>query len=188
MTTEPLILASGSPQRRAILRQLGVAFSVQVAGVDELESGPPGEVAAENAYRKAAAIAASAPSGGLILGVDTIVALGARIYGKPVDDSAARATLAALSGRRHAVISGLCLISEDRVRTGLATTMVEFRRLENALIDWYVATGEWRERAGGYAIQGRGVALVAGIEGDYSNVVGLPVASLLALAPELLTG
>ena len=181
-----LILASRSPQRRAILRQLGIAFSVQVPGVDELESGPPAEVAAENAYRKAAAVTAAAPAGVPVLGVDTLVTLGTRIYGKPADASTARATLVALSGRRHAVISGLCLISDARVRTALVTTVVEFRTLEDALIEWYLDTGEWRERAGGYAIQGRGAALVAGVQGDYLNVVGLPVARLLDLAPALL--
>ncbi len=156
-----------------------------VPNVDELESGPPRQVAAVNARRKAAAIAggcAAAP----VLGVDTVVALGGRIYGKPVDAAAARATLAALSGRRHAVISGVCLISGAAERTALATTIVEFRELEEELIDWYLGTGEWAGRAGGYAIQGRGAALVTRIEGDYLNVVGLPVASLLALAPELL--
>jgi nucleoside triphosphate pyrophosphatase len=181
-----LILASRSPQRRAILRQLGIAFSVQVPGVDELESGPPAEVAAENAYRKAAAVAAAAPAGVPVLGVDTLVTLGTRIYGKPADASGARATLAALSGRRHTVIGSLCLISDARVRTALVTTVVEFRTLEDALIEWYLDTGEWRERAGGYAIQGRGAALVAGVQGDYLNVVGLPVARLLDLAPALL--
>jgi septum formation protein len=181
-----LILASRSPQRRAILEQLGIAFSVQVPEVDELETGPPQEVAVENAYRKAAAVAVAAPSETLVLGVDTVVALGARIYGKPADASAARATLAELSGRRHAVLSGLCLISGARARTVLATTVVEFRMLEDALIDWYLDTGEWRERAGGYAIQGAGAALVARVEGDHLNVVGLPVASLVELAPALL--
>ena len=181
-----LVLASRSPQRRAILEQLGVEFSVEVPTVDELESGPPHEVALENAYRKASAIAggsASAP----VLGVDTVVALGARIYGKPGDPDEARATLTALAGRRHAVISGVCLIAGGRARSAAAHTWVQFRALEPRLVDWYVASGEWRERAGGYAIQGRGAALVAAIEGDYLNVVGLPVATLLDLAPNLLS-
>jgi nucleoside triphosphate pyrophosphatase len=181
-----LVLASRSPQRRAILEQLGVEFSVQVPDVEELESGPPHEVALENAYRKAASVAGEG-SGGVVLGVDTVVALGARMYGKPADPEEARATLTALAGRRHAVISGVCLIGDDgRSRTAAAQTTVEFRALSEPLIEWYVASGEWRERAGGYAIQGRGAALVAAIEGDYSNVVGLPVATLLELAPELL--
>jgi len=108
------------------------------------------------------------------------------MYGKPADFDDARATLSALAGRRHTVISGICLIEDGRSRTAAAQTLVEFRALSEALIEWYVASGEWRERAGGYAIQGRGGALVAAIEGDYLNVVGLPVATLLELAPELL--
>ena len=157
-----------------------------------MESGPPHEVVSENAYRKAAAVAAGAghPPGAeeLVLGVDTIVALGARIYGKPAGPEEARATLAALSGHRHAVLSGVCLIEGERVRTAVSTTTVDFRVLDEPLLDWYVATGEWTSRAGGYAIQGRGAALVRGIEGDYLGVVGLPVATLLELAPELLAG
>jgi nucleoside triphosphate pyrophosphatase len=181
-----LVLASRSPQRRAILEQLGVQFTVSAPEIEELEDGPPHEVALENAYRKAAAIA-EVDSGALVLGVDTVVALGARLYGKPADPEDARATLTALAGRRHAVVSGVCLIEDGRPRTAAAQTTVEFRALSEELIDWYLASHEWRERAGGYAIQGRGAALVAAIEGDYSNVVGLPVATLLELAPNLLS-
>jgi len=181
-----LLLASRSPQRRAILEQLGIEFSVQVPDVEELEAGPPHEVALENAYRKAAAVAARSPDG-LVLGVDTVVSLGARLYGKPSDADEARVTLTALGGRRHAVISGVCLIENGNVRSAAAQTGVRFRALNERLIDWYLASGEWRERAGGYAIQGRGGALVAGIEGDFLNVVGLPVVTLLELAPELLS-
>jgi septum formation protein len=180
-----LVLASRSPQRRAILEQLGVEFTVRVSDVEELETGPPHEVALENAYRKASAVAGAA-SESLVVGVDTVVSLGARLYGKPADAGEARATLNALAGRRHAVISGICLIENGNVRSAAAQTGVQFRALDDRLIEWYLATGEWRERAGGYAIQGRGAALVAGIEGDFLNVVGLPVATLLELAPELL--
>jgi septum formation protein len=122
-----------------------------------------------------------------VLGVDTIVCLGSRIYGKPADEADARATLAALSGRRHAVLSGICLLAHGVARTAAATTVVEFRALDDRLLDRYVAADEWRGRAGGYAIQGRGAALVERIEGDYLNVVGLPVATLLALEPGLVT-
>ncbi len=182
-----LVLASASPQRRAILEQLGVEFSVQVPDVEELEAGPPHEVALENAYRKASAVAsARAGAAGPILGVDTVVALGARLYGKPGDPQEARATLTALAGRRHAVVSGICLIEDGRSRTAAAQTAVEFRALSEELLDWYLASEEWRGRAGGYAIQGRGAALVAAIQGDYLNVVGLPVATLLELVPGLL--
>jgi septum formation protein len=182
----PLVLASRSPQRRAILEQLGVEFTVQAPDVEELEAGPAHEVALENAYRKASAVAAGGAA--RVLGVDTVVSLGARLYGKPADAVQARATLRALAGRRHAVLSGICLIEDGNARTAAVRTAVQFRALDEALIDWYVASGEWRERAGGYAIQGRGAALVAGVEGDFLNVVGLPVATLLELAPDLLVG
>ena len=95
--------------------------------------------------------------------------------------------LSALAGRRHTVVSGLCLIEDGRPRTAAASTVVEFRALDETLLDWYLASGEWRERAGAYAIQGRGAALVAGIDGDFLNVVGLPVTTLLDLAPKLLS-
>ena len=113
--SRPLVLASRSPQRRAILEQLGIAFEVHVPEVQELDAGPPHEVAVENAYRKAAAVAAASPDA-LVLGVDTIVALGASIYGKPGDEAEARATLRALSGHRHTVISGVCLIERAEAR------------------------------------------------------------------------
>jgi septum formation protein len=180
-----LILASRSPQRRTILEQLGVVFSVVVPDIDELISGPPDEIVLENAHRKASAVAAGAPEA-LVLGVDTVVWAAGRIYGKPSGVDQARKTLQALSGTRHVVLSGICLIADGRSRTAAARTVVEFRELDPELISWYLDSGEWRERAGGYAIQGCGAALVAAIEGDYLNVVGLPVATLLELEPGLL--
>jgi septum formation protein len=180
-----LILASRSPQRRAILEQLGVAFEVRVADVEELVAGPPDEVAIENAYRKAAGVMTS-EADPPVLGVDTVVTIGGRIYGKPRDREHAREILEALGGRRHAVISGICLIEHGRARTAAARTLVDLRPLDSRIVDWYLDTGEWRERAGAYAIQGRGAWLVTAIEGDYLNVVGLPVATLAELAPRLL--
>jgi septum formation protein len=182
----PLVLASRSPQRRAILEQLGIRFSIEIPDVEEVEAGPPHEVALENAFRKASAVAARATDA-LVLGVDTVVTLGARMYGKPGDAEEARAMLGALSGRRHTVISGICLLDDGRPRMAAASTLVQFRGLDEGLIEWYLATGEWRERAGGYAIQGRGAALVAAIDGDFLNVVGLPATTLLELAPGLLS-
>jgi septum formation protein len=177
-----LTLASRSPQRRAILDQLGIEFTIRPADVEEVGEGEPAAVAAENARRKALAV-----DGELVLGVDTLVALDGRIYGKPGDEEAARAFLGALAGATHQVVSGIALRGPgDGLREAVATTSVSFRPLSDAQIDWYVATGEWRDRAGGYAIQGRGAVLVAGIDGDYLNVVGLPVAALLDIAPELL--
>jgi septum formation protein len=178
-----LILASASPQRRAILEQIGVAFEVRAPAVGELSDGPAAEVALENAYRKAAAIA---PAQLPVLGVDTVVSLGAQIFGKPRDAGHAAEMLLALAGRRHVVVSGVCLIDSERVRTAAAQTTVEFRPLDPAAVAAYVRTGEWEGRAGAYAIQGRGATLVARIEGDYLNVVGLPVSTLLDIAPGLI--
>ena len=121
-----------------------------------------------------------------VVGVDTLVTLDGAIYGKPAGADEARATLERLAGRTHEVVSGLAVVQDGATRTASATTRVTFRALDPATLDWYVATEEWRERAGGYAIQGRGAALVAGIEGDYLNVVGLPVSALLKLLPGIL--
>lgn len=182
----PLVLASASPQRRAILTRLGVLFEVRPTGVEELLDGEPEAVAIENALRKARA--ASDPARDeLVLAVDTLVELDGRIYGKPSDRSAARETLRALAGATHTVISGLALLDSAGQCTGVARTTVRFRDLTATAIDWYLATGEWRERAGGYAIQGAGAALVREIAGDYENVVGLPLAALLDLYPRLLS-
>ena len=183
MPAASLILASASPQRRAILEQIGVAFEVRVPDVDELSAGPAVEVALENAYRKASSIA---PAELPVLGVDTVVSLGREIFGKPRDSGHAAEMLEALAGRRHVVISGVCLIGGDRVQTAAAHTTVEFRALDRAAIDAYVRTDEWQGRAGAYAIQGRGATLVARIEGDYLNVVGLPVSTLIDMARGLI--
>jgi septum formation protein len=186
MSTPALLLASESPQRAAILRRLAIPFTVRPTNVTELAEGPPEEVASENALRKALA-ALPATERPLVLGCDTLVALDGVIYGKPPDEAAARATLGALGGATHEVISGLALLGlGERRRIGVARTKVTFRELSREMVEWYLAGGEWRGRAGGYAIQGAGAALVRGIEGDYENVVGLPVALLLDLAPELL--
>jgi septum formation protein len=187
-----LVLASGSPQRRAMLERLGVSFDVRAPVVDEIEQGPPEQVALENARRKARA-AHQPGAREVVLGCDTLVVLNGTIYGKPGDERAARETLRALSGATHQVLSGLALLlpgvgagSEAAERTAIARTEVSFRELEPELLDWYLATGEWRERAGGYAIQGAGAALVRSVSGDYENVVGLPLASLLDIYPQLL--
>jgi septum formation protein len=181
-----LVLASRSPQRRAILQSLGVPFELRPVDVVEEEAGAPVAVAGENALRKA--VAARATGDEVALGVDTLVAIDFEIWGKPPSEQAARDTLRRLGGRTHEVVSGVALIAADgAVRAATATTLVTFRPLDEPMIDWYVRSGEWEERAGGYAIQGRGGALVERIEGDYLNVVGLPVGTLLGLWPELLS-
>ena len=178
-----MILASGSPQRSAILEQLGVDFRVEVPEVDEVVDGDPHEVVLENALLKARAV-----GGDTVLGADTAVVLDGRIFGKPADRPAAERFLIALSGRSHQVMTGIAVVDRGEERSDVAVTQVRFRELGPAELDWYLSTGEWRERAGGYAIQGRGAALVEAIEGDYLNVVGLPVAALLRLMPDLLRG
>ena len=178
------MLASRSPQRRAILEALGVEFVVRPVDVEEETAGDPVLVAAANARRKA--LAAGRGPGETVLGVDTLVATGSAIWGKPRDEEAARTTLRELSGATHEVSSGIVLAGDGDLRAATETTRVTFRELDERTIDWYVATGEWRERAGGYAIQGRGGALVRRIEGDFLNVVGLPVGALLDLWPDLL--
>ena len=186
MALPTLVLASRSPQRRAILESLGVAFEIRPVDVVEEEEGPAVAVAGENALRKA--VAGKAAGGEVVLGVDTLVAIGLDIWGKPPTEDAARDTLRALGGRTHEVVSGVALVEEDgTIRAATATTRVTFRPLDEPMIDWYLRSGEWQERAGGYAIQGRGGALVERIEGDYLNVVGLPVGTLLGLWPELLS-
>jgi septum formation protein len=199
-----LVLASGSPQRRAILNDLGLDFDVRPSDVAEEDEGPPRVVASENALRKALAIsgAAGPDADEVVLGCDTLVAteldiadLGSRgrgasghdIWGKPPNEDAARETLRRLSGRTHEVVSGLVLVQRGDVRAATEVTRVTFRELDEATIEWYLGCREWEGRAGGYAIQGRGAALIKRIEGDYLNVVGLPVAALIDLCPGLMT-
>jgi septum formation protein len=134
----------------------------------------------ENALRKARSV-----DGELVLGVDTDVFLDGRVFGKPATREDAESMLGQLSGRSHEVWSGIALREGDRERTGCACTRVRFGELGQPLLDWYLDAGEWEGRAGGYAIQGRGAALVDSIQGDFWNVVGLPVPDLLELAPEL---
>jgi septum formation protein len=180
------VLASRSPQRRAILEQLGIAFDVAVAEVDERENGPPEETVTHNALLKARAASSAAGLDRLVLAVDTVVALDGVLYGKPRNAEEARSHLTQLSDREHEVWSGLALVEQGHERTGTARTAVRFAHLDDQTIEWYLESEEWRDRAGGYAIQGRGAALVESIDGDYWNVVGLPVALMLQMAPQLL--
>jgi nucleoside triphosphate pyrophosphatase len=180
-----LILASASPRRKAILEQLGVEFRVEVPDVEELESGDPREVVAENALRKARD---RARAGERVLGADTAVVLGERIFGKPADRAEAETFLRALSGGAHEVMTGIAVVEDGAERSDVAITRVSFRPLADADVEWYLDSGEWEGHAGGYAIQKRGAALVELIEGDYWNVVGLPVPALLRLVPDLLRG
>ena len=177
-----LVLASRSPQRKQILEQLGIEFRVEPADVDELTEGDPREVVIENAARKARAV-----EGALVLGADTEVFLDGRVYGKAGSEAEAEAFLRDLAGRVHEVWGGIALREGDELQTAHAVTKVKFADLTDREIAWYLATGEWHDRAGAYAIQGRGSALVGAVEGDFWNVVGLPVAELRRLAPLLVT-
>ena len=146
----------------------------------DLADVAPAAAVRAHAEGKARSVLAEA-EGRPVLGVDTAVMVDARVYGKPSDEDEAREMLAALAGRAHDVISGLCLLGPDVEVVEHATTRVEFRPLTARHIEAYLATGEWESRAGAYAIQGRGAWLVSRIEGDYLNVVGLPVALLAGL-------
>lgn len=180
-----LVLASASPQRRALLEGLDVAFEVRPVDVDELTTGPPAGVAACNARLKA--LARPLIAGEIVLGADTVVALDGEVFGKPADAAEARRMLARLAGREHEVHSAVALARVDGPMWERATvTTVRFRALAGEEIDRYVACGEWAGRAGGYAIQGRGALLVERVEGDYPGVVGLPVSVLGELLRELL--
>ncbi len=185
----PLVLASTSPQRRAILEQLRIPFDVVAPRYDEHD--PPQadapRLVREHALGKARSVAAEAGERP-VLGVDTTVALDGRIYAKPADAGDAERMLEELSGRTHAVVSGLALVTPGWELVEDAATLVTFRTLTPRDLGLYVQSGEWEGRAGGYAIQGRGAALVTRVEGDYLNVVGLPAALLVKLLAEKFPG
>ncbi len=184
----PPVLASASPQRTAILTQLGIPHKVIVADVEEVMAGEPDHVAESNARAKAHAVARTQPFA-TVIGSDTIVLTeDGEILGKPADLDDARAMLGKLLGRTHTVVSGLAIAGPGRTttRSGVDRTTVRMRQLSADALDRHLAHGEWEGRAGAYAIQGRGAGLVTSIDGDYLNVVGLPVALMAQLAPELL--
>ena len=174
----PLILASASPRRRELLAQIGIVpDDICPAEIDEspLPGESPRQMAERLAVEKAQAVA-SQKTDAFILASDTVVALGQRILGKPEDDREARRFLAMLSGRRHRVFTGLCLITPDgKMHSRVVMTQVSFKRLTKQDIDNYIASGEWEGKAGAYAIQGLAGRYVKSINGSYSNVVGLPL-------------
>ena len=177
-----IVLASRSPQRDGLLRQLGIPFRVVVSEhLEDLHHGDPVRTVERNACGKAEEVLARIRlrEGELVLGVDTVVVVDGRVLGKAAVEQEAREYLRLLAGRRHEVYSGLHLCSGEHSETAHAVTGVTFRSLGAGGIARYVACGEWRERAGAYAIQGVGSALVERVDGDYFNVVGLPVAALL---------
>jgi septum formation protein len=176
-----LVLASGSPRRAAILELLGIPHVIRAPRLDECVH--PGELPAVAARRLAVekASAGAAAPGEAVLAADTVVALGDEVLGKPADVAEAERMIARLAGREHQVFTGLALRRDGRVVSGVERTRVRFRSLAPREPAEYVATGEALDKAGAYGIQGRGAALVERIEGDYFNVVGLPVRLLLSL-------
>jgi septum formation protein len=185
----PLRLASTSPQRRAILEQLGLPFEVVAPSYEERdeEGVSPAELVRAHAAGKARSVADRAGERPVV-GVDTAVVVDGRVLGKPANEGEAAEMLELLSGRAHVVVSGLCLLRPGWEVVEHEETLVLFRRLTPRDVAAYVATGEWRGRAGGYAIQARGGALVARIDGDYLNVVGLPAALLVRLLADRFPG
>ncbi len=183
MTPEtPLLLASGSPRRRHLLAQLGLALEIVPPDVDESER--PGEMAEAYVLRLArekGTVVASRHAGRVVLAADTAVVVDGRLFGKPGDAVHARAMLRELSGRAHQVVTGVWAVGPQGERSTAVSTAVRFRALSDEEIAWYVGTGEPMDKAGAYGIQDRGGAFVAAIDGSYSNVVGLPLAEALAL-------
>lgn len=184
-----LILASASPRRRALLALAGLEFTVCVPDCDEsVPAGlSPSEAAVEVAKRKARAVAESYPSD-TVIGADTTVVTDGDVLGKPADARAAAAMLKRLSGGTHSVLTGVCILTGGKEDCFCARTDVTFYALSDGEINAYVATGEPTDKAGAYGIQGRGALLVKKIDGDYFNVVGLPLAELVRRLRETADG
>lgn len=172
-----IILASGSPRRKELLLQAGVDFEVEVSDIEEkANSTDPSQVVMELSQQKAAAVASLRP-GEVILAADTVVACQGRILGKPADEKAAFEMLQLLSGQTHQVYTGVTIIDKDgNANSFYECTKVQMYELSAQEIEAYIATGEPMDKAGAYGIQGKGATLIKGIEGDYNNVVGLPLA------------
>lgn len=186
---ERLILASGSPRRSEILRAVGWTFEAEAADVDE--SILPGEDAVsyiERLAREKAQAVASRRLFGLVLGADTVVVVDGRVLGKPRGRDEAREMLLSLRGREHAVLTGVALVRAESKRVVVAheRTRVRFASMSEAEIDWYVETGEASDKAGAYGVQGRAALFIEHIEGDYLNIVGLPVRLVYELAQEMM--
>jgi len=195
MNTPPrLILASTSPRRRELLALLGLPFEVVASGFDEDSLSPqnlaPQDYVTALARGKAAEVAARVGedtlvigADALVIGADTTVVLDGQFLNKPADDADAARMLRALSGRTHQVYTGLCLIHGSDVQTDYAVTEVTFDTLTDSVIAAYLATGEPRDKAGAYGIQGKALSFIPGINGDYFNVVGLPLFLLCRMLP-----
>ncbi|AFN03004.1 Maf-like protein [Pyrococcus furiosus COM1] len=180
-TMKKIILASSSPRRREILsRFFDIIVHPSNVNEDKIKEKDPTETAIKIAKAKAFDLAVKFPTD-TIIAADTIVTLNGKILGKPKDSEEARKMLKQLSGKTHEVVTGYCIISGDKIIEGAEITKVKFRELSDDLIEWYISTQEWRDKAGGYGIQGFGAILVEHIEGDYYNVVGLPIIVIIKL-------
>ena len=181
-----IILASKSPRRQEILTDLGYDFKVITAETDESSDiSEPSALVTELAKRKAYAVAdLCCDNNSVIIACDTVVATENEILGKPKDEKDARRMLAKFSGNVHSVYSGLCLIKGDKVLTDYCKTDVYFDKLSKSDIDWYILQNEWSDKAGGYGIQGKASGVIRKIDGDYFNVVGLPVNTLYKMLKE----
>ncbi|NLV35496.1 MAG: septum formation inhibitor Maf [Clostridiaceae bacterium] len=185
---DEIILASSSPRRRELLSQAGIPFTVRPADVDEGKadfSGSPEKNAEQLAFMKALDVAKGVASG-LVLGADTIVVCDDEVFGKPIDEDDARRMLNRLNAREHLVITGIALLdaAKGSAMIGHETTKVRFARLTRSEIEGYISSGEPFDKAGSYAVQGKGALLVDGIEGCYTNVVGLPLRKLFNFLKE----
>lgn len=181
MNTElDIVLASGSPRRRELLEAAGIPFRVIVSDADESNDdvNAPADLAMANARQKAQAVAATLSSSSVVIGADTIVVLDGRVFGKPKGEEDAKGMLRELSDRTHEVITGVCIVRDGEAETFAETTRITFKHLSDEEIDAYVATGEPLDKAGAYGIQGGAGTFASSIDGDYDNVVGLPVARL----------
>ncbi|MBL9039724.1 MAG: septum formation inhibitor Maf [Archangium sp.] len=180
--TSRLILASASPRRRELLAQLGLIFDVSPADLDETPvAGESPRVYVERLARQKAAHVARANPGAVVLAADTTVVADGVILGKPADDAEGRAMLERLSGRSHAVLTGVAVSTGPALHSLVIETEVRFRTLRAEEIAWYVGTGEGRDKAGGYGLQGRAAAFIAAITGSSTSVIGLPLAETVEL-------
>ena len=184
MSQPPLILASASPRRAELLRAAGITFTVRAADIDEtiLPGETPRAYVLRLSHEKARAVACA---GEIVLGADTTVVIGDEIAGKPLDADDARRMLRLLSGAWHEVLTAVSLVKDEQALSDIAVTRVKFASLNEAELDWYLKTGEPFDKAGAYGIQGYAARFVESIEGNYTNVVGLPVQMVYRMLREL---
>jgi septum formation protein len=184
LSAPSLLLASASPRRRQLLELAGIPFEALVTDAPELSEGDPERVVVANALRKAEAGREVRPAAGLVLGADTEVVLDGITLGKAADEAEARERLERLAGRTHTVLGGLALLGAGQPRTRVVASRVTFAPADDRMLRLYLASGEWRDRAGAYAVQGLGSALIERVDGDLANVIGLSVRAVLELLAE----